>query len=879
MKLDQLTKGLTQAFVQEKHRIVFWYDAEQSFTDSLAEINKVIGDIKILNMQGQSALGTKILLEREDTQNKYLLYFPYAEPDPEQDWLLDIKLYSQTFYADRFSILLNEFGLEQPTLREHLTKRATYLASKERINNLKRYLKPNFDENQIDMAMIASVLRADSNDINDIIIALANKLASQEAGLMQNPNEIAELKKYGLIPSLVSHIEQWLDIRSSLALSEDEQDIDFDTGKLFIRLLITELFNNLKEQPWASAHILQSTVAGATSRSFLTRWRDSNRYAQSYTTIAKWVSDSLKIDEKLRQLTLSQLLVVDTFEIIEKLIIIDIVEQIPTATDNQLQELKQAIDKRLTKFWVSTSIADKNQYASTYQALIAAIGLFSLRQKYNNGFNFDSLVDFYHAYENEIYQFDLHYRHYCEQQKSSISIIEPLNAEIEKCYSYWYLDNLAQSWDNKIEQENRLESWHLDNVVNQYNFYQHWVAPLTGLTQTRRTAVIISDALRYEAGVEICERINQKRYSEASITSQLGVLPSYTALGKASLLPHETLTYSSNDDPAKSDVFVDNISSQGTDNRNRILAKYTQNKGCAFTAEEVMGFNKQEGRDAFKPYEVIYIYHDRIDSIGDKQATENATFEAVATTIEELAELSQKIVRDFNTSTVFITSDHGFLFQQREMQETERKRLDDGLREYPIIKNKKRYVIAHNLPKNDGVWHGRTDLTANTTSKTNFWLPRGNQRFHFVGGARFSHGGAMPQEIVVPVITVSGLRGEKAQDRTKRPVQFVQLQSNLKIVDFVQSIEFLQTETVSELIVPTTVSVAIYDGNSKISSEEVIVFDSSSTDFNELKKFVRIALSGTSFDRRKDYYLIVKDKASEVELQRNKVIIDIGFIE
>lgn len=75
-------------------------------------------------------------------------------------------------------------------------------------------------------------------------------------------------------------------------------------------------------------------------------------------------------------------------------------------------------------------------------------------------------------------------------------------------------------------------------------------------------------------------------------------MPSYTALGKASLLPHETLTYSANDDPAKSDVFVDDISSQGTDNRSRILAKYTQNKGRAFTAEEVLGFNKQQGRDA-----------------------------------------------------------------------------------------------------------------------------------------------------------------------------------------------------------------------------------------------------------------------------------------
>ena len=879
MQLDQLISGLNQAFFQEKNRIVFWYDADQAFIENLDEINQQINDIKILNMQGQSTFGTKILLEREDTQNNYLLYFPFPEPDPEQDWLLDTKLYSRVFYADKFSILVSDFGLERPTLREHLATRALFLANKERIANLKRLLKPNYDENQIDMAMIASVLKADSIDINDIILALTNKLASQPAGLMHNPTEIAELKKYGLLSTLITQVALWLDIPSSVTTIADEE-MEFNLGKLFVQLLVTELFNNLNQQPWASSLIFPSNVAKATSRSIITRWRDSKQYSQSYITIAKWVSDSLGIDEKLHQLPLAKLLALDTFEVIEVLIIRDLVEQIPMATLTQLQELQIAVDNRLSKFWVTAWLPDKtkNPYLYTYQALSSAIGLFSLRQKYDNGFNFDTLIAFYQAYEQEIYQFDLHYRHYCEGQKATGLLLENLTNEVEKCYSYWYIDNLAQSWDRKIEQENRLENWQLDGIINQQKFYQHWIQPLTGSTQARRTAVIISDALRYEAGVELCERINQKRYSKASITSQLGVLPSYTALGKASLLPHEIIEYKSDASSEKSEVYVDGISSEGTNNRSRILAKYTQNKGLAITAEEVMAFNKQQGRETFKPYEIIYIYHDTIDTIGDKLPTENSTFEAVETAIEQLAELSQKIVRDYNTSTVFVTADHGFLFQQREMQETDRKRLDTVQKQY-LIKNKKRYVIAHQLPENDGVWHGTTSKTANTQSDTQFWLPKGNQRFHFVGGARFSHGGAMPQEIVVPVIAVNGLRGERAQDRTQRNVQFSLLSHVVKIVSYEHPIDFIQIEPVSELIKPSIVTVAIYDGNTKISSEETVVFDSISEDFNERLKSVQIALAGTTFDRKKDYYLVIKDKSSEIELLRNKVIIDIGYID
>src|SRR5690606_17131764 len=109
MNLNQLREGLEQAFYKENHRLVFWYDPEQSFVDELPSLSLV--DVQILTMANESALGTKLKLELEDKAGKYLLYLPFAEPDVERDWLLDIKLYSRCFYADRFSIIFNELGL------------------------------------------------------------------------------------------------------------------------------------------------------------------------------------------------------------------------------------------------------------------------------------------------------------------------------------------------------------------------------------------------------------------------------------------------------------------------------------------------------------------------------------------------------------------------------------------------------------------------------------------------------------------------------------------------------------------------------------------------------------------------------------------------
>ena len=55
--------------------------------------------------------------------------------------------------------------------------------------------------------------------------------------------------------------------------------------------------------------------------------------------------------------------------------------------------------------------------------------------------------------------------------------------------------------------------------------------------------VIISDAFRYETAYTLFEKLQADEKCSASIAAMQGVLPSYTPLGMASLLPHKTIEY------------------------------------------------------------------------------------------------------------------------------------------------------------------------------------------------------------------------------------------------------------------------------------------------------------------------------------------------
>lgn len=873
MNTQQLSQGLQRAFFTEGHRIVFWYDEEKNFEGDLTKLD--LPDVTLINMQERSSLEVKFTLELEDTSGKYLLYFPFAEPEAVDDWLLDIKLYSRQYYADRISMIFNELGLQSMSLREHLARRSSFLNSKVRVNSLKRLLAPNMQTPEaLDLAMIAVVLGELHTDITTLVSALGEHQVKVKAGLTENPDVIRELIRFELLPTLLKELQQAVGYPASVAELQGEEK--FSLGHFFIRLLTTDFCEGIGEIPvWADKLAIPSVGARASARALLSRWRDSSRFYQVYDKLADWVSSALQLENKLQEFTLDALSMVETFERVERQIIVELAEALPKAAPSDLNQFSRLINTRFDGYWASRHKDDalRSQYRRLYRALLSALELFQLRQKHAEGFHYASVRDLYEAYSTELYRFDYFYRHYmAASQQANRSLLKSLDEQVEGCYANWYMDQLSRNWSERIEAEGTLAGWRITGVPNQQNFYADSVRPQLGNSTQKRIVVIISDAFRYEAAVELQQRINEKRYSKADLSTQLGVLPSYTSLGMASLLPHEQLSYRDNGTDI---VYVDGQSTAGTVQRNKILGTVG---GMAVTAEQVKAWSRDEGRDALRDQQLVYVYHNIIDDRSDKGGpAEASTFEHVDAAITELTDLAHKFVSQLNTSTVIITADHGFLFQQSHLTDADRTTLVD--QPEAAFKSKKRYVLGQKLPDNPAIWHGSTKNTAGTQCDTEFWIPKGANRFHFVGGARFVHGGAMPQEIVVPVLTVNQLRGNKAEQRTKSKVEVISARSTLKMVNNIHKFELMQTEAVNEFKLPVTVAVAIYDGGNIVSSEEIITFDATSDDMKERIKSARLSLLGGDFDRRKDYFLVISDKDFNTELVRYKVTIDLAYTD
>lgn len=131
---------------------------------------------------------------------------------------------------------------------------------------------------------------------------------------------------------------------------------------------------------------------------------------------------------------------------------------------------------------------------------------------------------------------DLHYRrfYYHLDKVRNNSIFEELETLVENIYTNGYLDIISKEFSKRLNYNVLAEKYKL-----QKDFYNNFVANRAG-----RVIVIISDAFRYEAVKELVEKLNLNEKMDASIEPQTGILPSYTELGMAALLPNKDIEIS-----------------------------------------------------------------------------------------------------------------------------------------------------------------------------------------------------------------------------------------------------------------------------------------------------------------------------------------------
>lgn len=148
--------------------------------------------------------------------------------------------------------------------------------------------------------------------------------------------------------------------------------------------------------------------------------------------------------------------------------------------------------------------------------------------------------------------------YYYFDQLSETAGFEKLRDLVENIYTNEYLAKVMTGWNDSLVSEG------LPAVLPlQRRFYEQAIRPIKD-----KLVVIISDALRYEVGHELFLKLQDDEKCTARLSGMLGVLPSYTRLGMAALLPHKTLTIS---DDYK--VLVDGCTADDLKQRETILKK------------------------------------------------------------------------------------------------------------------------------------------------------------------------------------------------------------------------------------------------------------------------------------------------------------------
>ncbi|SPP64635.1 BREX-1 system phosphatase PglZ type A [Nitrospira lenta] len=874
MDTRQIHDTLNRMYKEEGARIVFWNDPDKEFQTILPALN--LNGVNIIQLNELGALEVKIRVEREDPIGRYLLYSPSEEPDYENDWLLDVRLYSRNFRADRASILLNELGLKNLHLRQHLADRRKFFDNKERLQKLKSLVEPNDIASDLDRKMIATVVKAEQPEWFNIVRTLYHAYTDNgdEIDLQTEPATWEQIEKFELDQPF------WEMAKTTFGYSEETPTLK----NLLLRLFVTDYMHHLKATPpSALLHLILPTQGRSNAVVCLGQWRDSSSKGSSYDRLSEEVAALIHVEDYLLGLEITDLLDVMTFLVVERGIASRLRERVHQTADMiNPDEVRSIATRRQAGHWASlmvngSLVVPRKALHAVYDALVAAADSFALRNQHRDGFAFPNATALYRAYEGELFRFDQLYRHFCEAadhaEAQGWNILKPLRELIEDCYTNWYVPTLALAWGQFLAPQGTaqlLSTWQLDQIPNQQEFFNRQVRPRLEEAENRKVYVIISDAFRYEAAQELTQELNGTYRFEATLASQLGVLPSYTALGMASLLPYNTLAFKPN-----GDVLVDGKSTSSTELRGEVLESV---EGMACKASELVAMKKEQGRELVSGKRVVYIYHDTVDAIGDKAATEEKTFDAVRTAIDELTSLVAYVINSLNGNHVVITADHGFLFTESSPGEPEKSKLD----QMPngTVRAKKRYVIGHNLPDHESVWHGKTAVTAGAEGGMEFWIPKAANRFHFTGGARFVHGGAMLQEIVVPVITVKHKKDKSTREDTKvKSVTVHVLGASHKVTTNRHRFELIQAEPVSERVKPITLKVAIYEGDHAVTNVETVTFDSTSDKMDDRKKWIHVVLQDHQYHKNTAYRLVLRDADTGIEQQSVPVTIDRVFAD
>lgn len=830
LNLKQIIDRLNAEFTGGTRKLVFWYDDKGEFAEDMDSV--VLDNAKIYRLEPDNQFYTKRFLERVDTTTNYLIYAPFPKPDVKENHLEDTLLYSKRFFADRTSLLSVDLGIEErykPIIEKHIK----FFANKERTQRFYDLEIENFNEENILVGMLACICRTRTCSFEEVVRVILTE------GELQDNKFLTEIEKFDLLSAFWKLCEQ------HFGYTDPKPNLEKLLAVMFVTATERQLVGDVPQE-WKSFVSYKSGNIIA----FLDNLSNSVLYRDRYDELSEHVAAGLHAGSILQGYSPESLLDCDTFLVADNIIVKWIMDRL-TAEDTGAKlenyDIPGICGKRMKMHFGRRT--DK-----TYQLLESAFHLIEA-SKYVPSEGFGTIIE---RYRKSDYRIDQQYRkfYFYFDQMEETGGFESLRTLVENIYTNEYLAKLLPKWNEAIQEEHALIQ-----IPLQRDFYRRHVG-----NAKERTVVIISDAMRYEVGQELLRRMQDDPKCSAKMDLQLSVLPSYTRLGMAAMLPHKALTMT--DDYR---VLADGTLCDSLAGRQTVLQSYVPNAVCV-QFDDIKGLKKNELRDIFTGKQVVYVYHNQIDARGDKANTEDEVFVACEEAIREIIALIGKINTNANTHRFVVTADHGFIYKRDKLTESDKI---GGVSGKDAFINR-RFIVAQEPVLDEGIAFMPMSMILGNDDTKVVSYPVSSNVFKASGGQNYVHGGSSPQEMLVPVLDIKMERGHMET----RPAQITLVSMVQKITNLITTMDFIQSDAVSDTIKPATYKLYfISEDNEKISNENIYVADKRDADATKRIFRMRFTFKNKKYDKNKPYYLVAYDETTGLESFRHPVIMDLVFAD
>lgn len=837
--LELLKDTLNGAFSKNTERkrtrkIIFWYDPKQDYTDFINELE--LDNTEIIKYDNNS-FWIRYHIEKEELNNNIIIYLPFERKKGIDNDLLDLETANSDllFNPDSTTMRLKNFGLTEDC-RNIINKYAKFFGNKKRENEFKNFDIEEKDNDNIDLIITAILLNIKSINEDEILKEILKCY-------YEDKKKYEELFKFGSEEFILNLFNNTFG--TSISSSEELPEV-------YKSLIFTYFATTLKDIKKVSRYSKYLLTDKATNVSvFVNNLMRDKITKECFEKLSKEVEKEFGIDELLNSMDIEDYILSDAFESIDKYIIKYVVDKLFDGI-GEYDIYINYIDTRENKYWFE-------KLSNEYNLLKVAIAFFKKINSIEDSIKIVDIDRFAKDYADNFSEVDTLYRkmYFFFDNIENRDLFISLKNKIENIYVNNFMSELSIKWSNTIENMSRYDS---NRMALQKDFYKNYIKPFND--KKDRIIVIISDAFRYECAKELNEKLKQFA-SKSDITYMQGLVPSYTKLGMAALLPNKQLSRVKDSD----DILVDGQVSSTIKDREILLQKENPDS-IAIKYDDLYEMTKLEWKKLFSGKKVVYIYHDTIDNAGEHN--ENEVFTACDKAINELERLVKDLHTTFSGINAFITADHGFFYKRGKIESYEKTGKTTN-----STKQKTRYSYSDSIVDEEGILSISLNyLFGENSGYVN--IPKGNIIFVRQGtGINYFHGGILPQEIIIPVIDFKSTR--TTEESKKVGITYSGLST--KITNAITYLEFLQDLNVDENNKPCRYLLHFEDkdGN-RISDECTIIANYENTEVKDRFFREKFVFKNIKYDRNEPYYLLIIDEETGIVKEKIKFYIDIAIV-